>query len=159
MFNQEESISTTDGLVEILRAEYNRLEQDRVVGISIRDLADYAIRKMDKRKLSTPSMRWAATLEMRQLARSICRGHRKEDEEITEAQESLFEYKLQPRYPAERNDDEVYVLREELTLEERRLNAARLRKEGKAKLLHATALDAETEWLIANGRLKEHATV
>jgi hypothetical protein len=48
------------------------------------------------------------------------------------------------RYPAIRDGEVVYVLREYLTLEERRENSERLRKEAAAKAAHADAIQAET---------------
>lgn len=66
---------------------------------------------------------------------------------------------LQPRYPATRTiegeSDEVYVLRSHLTLQERRANVARLRREAEAKMVHADALEAETEMLLHAGQLAE----
>jgi hypothetical protein len=57
-------------------------------------------------------------------------------------------FQLQPRYPAERQGEDTYVLRQSLTLDERRENIARLRREAGAKSAHADALEAETEQLM-----------
>jgi hypothetical protein len=55
------------------------------------------------------------------------------------------------RYPAERDGEEAYVLRDHLTLAERRQNVERLRREGKIGL--AQALEHETNDLISRGAL------
>ncbi len=100
------------------------------------------------------NVRVAAILELRQMARAICRQRIAEEQEKAESHgDTLFEMQLQPRYPAERDGDEVYVLREKLTLDERQAIISRLRKEARAKLAHAEALEAETESLIRSGKL------
>jgi hypothetical protein len=47
----------------------------------------------------------------------------------------------------------VYVLRDHLSIPERRFNSTRLRSEAAAKIAHADALDAETDYLISTGKL------
>lgn len=56
-----------------------------------------------------------------------------------------------------RASEEVYVLREHMTLDERRANVARLRAEAASKARHADALEAETEALLARGLLSAAA--
>ncbi len=52
---------------------------------------------------------------------------------------------LQDRYPVMRDGEEVYVLREHLTLEERREISAKLRAEAEADFYHAEVLRTEME--------------
>lgn len=68
-------------------------------------------------------------------------------------QEEVFDGRFQKRYPVERNGEDTYILRECMTVAERRENAARLRREGESKIAHGRALDAETDMLIADGVL------
>lgn len=98
----------------------------------------------------------AAHLELRQLARSICRQRAKQ-EEGEAAQSALFDDQLQKRYPATRGGEEVYILREYMTLPERAENISRLRREAASKSRHADALQAETDSLLAMGRLASAA--
>ncbi|WP_330178346.1 hypothetical protein [Candidatus Vondammii sp. HM_W22] len=58
---------------------------------------------------------------------------------------------LQERYPAKRHDDSMYILRAEMTLDERLLIPMRLRKEANEKLKHADAFEAETLYLMEEG--------
>jgi hypothetical protein len=149
-------MGATEQLTEILRAEYNRLDEQDVEAISPAELANYTYCVIDPSKVSPDLVMAAAILTLRQMARAICRARNREEQEQAEngGQETLFEMELQPRYPATRNEDEVYVQRERLTFEERQIIIAKLRAEARAKSLHADALEAETEKLIRAGRLK-----
>jgi hypothetical protein len=56
-------------------------------------------------------------------------------------------------YEVERDGEEVFVLREHLTFEERRQVEDRLRRKAQLDFLHAEALDRETDAMIARGEL------
>jgi hypothetical protein len=83
----------------------------------------------------------AAHLHFRQIARSYCRK-RFDPAERSEA--DLFPETLQQRYPraAPGFEEPEYVLLELMEPRDIAFNVARLRKEAKAKLKHADALEA-----------------
>jgi hypothetical protein len=152
----------SEQLTGIMRVKYGELNDAGMVEISPRDLAVVVLNKIDPDKEAPFLVSHAAILELRQMARMVCRKRQEEGERESE-QGDLFEFRLQQRYPATRKRaeddevDEVYVLRENLTCAERRRNSARLRSESHAKLVHANALDAETDFLIDRGSLKEES--
>lgn len=81
-------------------------------------------------------------LQFRQIARGFCRKHFEPDQS---AEDDLFPGTLQQRYPQRPAPDEtepVYTLLDLLTEEDTRYNIQRLRKEARAKLMHADALEA-----------------
>lgn len=84
------------------------------------------------------------------MARAICRK-RIEEDEAPSRQGQLFSGQLQPRYPARRNSQGMYVLRQHLSLDERQHNIARLRSVVDAVGRHADAMQSETDALIAQG--------
>lgn len=147
-------------LTSLLQEKYHVLHGKKLIAISPKDLADEVYKAIDPKKISPLLVQMAAILELRQLARAVCRQRNVESQQATE-QSTLFD--LQPRYPATRTmgeeTEEVYVLREHLTVAERRENSSRLRVEGEAKMAHADALDAETDFLISTGKLAEEAPV
>lgn len=149
-------MGATEQLNEILRGEYNRLDELSVEAISPAELANYTYRVIDPGSVAPDLVTAAAILTLRQMARAICRARNREEQDNVEdgGQETLFEMELQPRYPARRNEDEVYVQRERLTFEERQIIIAKLRAEASAKSAHADALEAETEKLIRAGMLR-----
>jgi hypothetical protein len=140
-------------LIEVLSAQYHELDQKSVITVYPGNIADAAYKVMDPDGLAPLMVRCAALLELRQLARSICRHTNVDDQEEERSQLPMFDGDLQRRYPAHRDGEEVYVLREFLTETERRGNVARLRAEGKSKLAHANALELETDTLFAAGKL------
>lgn len=141
-----------DQLTSLLREEYNLYDAVGKIEISPEDLAQAVYKRIDPRYVSPPLVQHAAILELKQLARGICATRQLEDERNVE-QGSLFDIQLQPRYPARRDNRDVYVLRAHLTLEERNENIARLRAEAEAKHAHADALQAETNMLLSQGKL------
>jgi hypothetical protein len=147
---------TAEQLNSIIRRKYNALDDAGVIAISPADLAAAVFDDIDPKHSSPVLVQIAAVLELRQLARAVCRERQGEDERIAE-QGNLFDFQLQPRYPAIRTIDgereEVYVLRENLTLKERLRNIDRLRREAEAKMVHADALQAETDFLVRAGKL------
>lgn len=150
-------MGATEQLTEILRAEYNRLDELNAEAISPAQLAQHTYAVIDPGEVSPDLVQVAAILALKQMARAICRARNlKEQQEVEDLdrQDTLFDDDLQPRYPADREEDEVYVLRERLSYEERLIIIAKLRAEANAKLKHAEALEAETERLIRAGKLK-----
>lgn len=145
-------MGTTERLNEILREKYDELHGAGDVEISPAKLATFAYLIIDPEHVAPMLVEGAAILELRQLARSICATRDRDQANETE-QMSMFDMQLQPRYPARRGEEDVYVLRSCLTEEERRHNSARLRKESEAKNRHADALDAETDDLLMRGVL------
>jgi hypothetical protein len=154
--------STTEQLTVILSRKYNALDEKGVVAISPADLASAAYSEIDPLGRAPWLVQIAAIAELRQLARAVCRTRHLESERTSE-QGSLFDFQLQPRYPAKRplvdgeTPEDVYVLREHLTKNERDKNILRLRREAEAKTVHADALQAETDYLIQAGRLSEES--
>lgn len=96
-------------------------------------------------------------MQLRQMARAVLRTTADSDENLDHTTEDLFGDALQVRYPTTRNGELSYVKREYLTYEERMENVRALRMEAEAKLRHADALEAETEYLVKNGTLDKAA--
>lgn len=148
-------------LTSLIRRKYDILHDAGVIAISPADLATDVFNDIDPKKTSPMLVQMAAVLELRQLARGVCR-QRHIDSERDAEQGNLFDFQLQPRYPALRTVDgeseEVYVLREHLTFSERMRNIERLRREAEAKMVHADALQAETDLLIRSAKLSDRET-
>jgi hypothetical protein len=147
-----------DQLNSIIRSKHNTLNDTGVIEIAPADLAAEAYNEIDPKRIAPLLVQIAAILELRQLARAICRRQQQRDSERIDEQGNLFDSYLQPRYPATRSPgdgetEEVYVLRAHLTLKERLCNIERPRREAKAKTTHADALQAETDHLIRIGKL------
>jgi hypothetical protein len=151
---KKDSEGLTEQLLQVLRAEYAVLDGNGEIAVDEVLLASRAMTRVDPEKRSPSLSAWAATLELRQLGRAICRQSSGLDDPQNAGQSELFAG-LQRRYPALRDEKEVYVLREHLTLAERKANIARLRSEATSKLAHARALESETEELIKLGLLDE----
>lgn len=149
--------SQTERAMQVLREEYEELDNAGEVIIKPALLAAHAIERIDPASDSPVLVSWLAVLQMRQMARSICRTVSQLDDPSKAEQGALFDGQLQRRYPATREGEEVYVLRERLTLAERKANSARLRAESIAKARHADALDAETDALLAHGHFSDAA--
>ena len=105
-------------------------------------LATEAMAALDGDKRSPPLIYRAAHLQLRQLARGICR--KKFEDDGKEAEQSDLFPNLQKRYPAAHVPDAEpeYVLLEHLTDKDVRFNVRRLRMEADSKLHHADALEA-----------------
>lgn len=146
--------SNSEGVLRALRERYEQMDANGDIAISPAVLAAQAYPDIDPEGVAPILVQWAAVMEMRQLARGICRSRNDEFEERASMQDEMFE-QLQPRYPAHRNGEEVYVQREHLTPKEYEYNIARLRSEGAAKLAHADALQAEYEARDARGDFAE----
>lgn len=147
----------TEQLMQHLRSAYDRLDNSGDIEVSPAVVADEVRRVIDPESESPTLLCYAAVLELRQMARSLCRKRTCIDDDSAAEQQTLFDGQLQRRYPATRRGDEVYVLREYMTLDERIANISRLENEGRAKLRHADALRSETEALIARGILQQAA--
>ncbi len=105
-------------------------------------LATQAMIDLDGENRSPLLVRRAAHLQLRQIARSICRKKFESDGIETE-QDDLFPA-LQSRYPAAHSSETEpeYVLLEHLTEQDAMFNVKRLRREGETKLHHADALES-----------------
>ncbi len=142
-------------VMQVLREEYSRLDTSGEIGVRPAQVASRAQARLDS-SCSTPILvAYCSTMQLRQMARSVCRASSAVDD--PSVQGALFDGQLQRRYPAQRNGDEEYVLREHMTVEERRANSARLRAEAASKNRHADALDAETDALVAAGHFDQVA--
>lgn len=150
--------TNNEQVMQIMREVYSELDGSGDIAINPAVVAARTMGRLDPDDVTPPLVGYLAVLEMRQLARAICRRVSCTLDTASSApQPELFDGELQRRYPALRNDEEVYVLREAMTLQERRAVAARLRSEGKSKMEHARALDAETNALVQAGVLAEAA--
>lgn len=145
--------STAQQVLQVLREVYVELDERGDIEVRPAMLAEAVRQRIDPEGVSPVLMTYAGVLQLRQMARGVCRRQVGEDDDTTAGQGALFDGQLQRRYPAKRAGDEVYVLRDHLTIEERRENIARLRAEAASKARHADALEAETEGLIARGLL------
>lgn len=105
-------------------------------------LATEALAELDGDRQAPSLVYLAAHLQLRQIARSICRNRFEDDGE--EAEQSDLFPNLQRRYPAAHAADTEpeYVLLDHLTDEDVAFNVRRLRAEADAKLHHADALEA-----------------
>lgn len=149
--------SAAQQVLQVLREVYVELDEQGEIEVRPAMLAEAVRRQIDPEGVSPVLMSYAGVLQLRQMARSVCRKAINEDDEDGAGQAALFDGQLQRRYPAERNGEEVYVLRDHLSLDERRRNIFRLRAEASSKARHADALEAETEGLIARGVLLQAA--
>lgn len=128
-------------LHQLLVAIYERRRDE--VRVSPSWLATEAMIEIDPDRISPSRVYMAAHLELRQLARGICRRVADPTEESTE-QHEMFPG-LQKRYPEARtanSDEPQYVLLEHLSEEDVAFNVRRLRAEASAKMAHADALEA-----------------
>jgi hypothetical protein len=80
-------------------------------------------------------------LQMRQIARGFCRQHFEPEETV---EDDLFPDTLQQRYPSVKGagGEPIYVVLDAMSDDDVAYNVARLRKEARAKLRHADALEA-----------------
>lgn len=145
-------MTSTEVLMTAIRDRYNAFDAEGVEAIDTSLLAESVYETLDPESDSPLLVKFAAVLELKQLARSICRDRQSLAERDAE-QDGLFEFQLQPRYPAARNGRDMYVLRHCLSVVERKKNIQRLRSEATAKNNHADALAAETDDLIRQGLL------
>lgn len=128
-------------LMELVASIYEQRKDE--ISVSPSWLAGEVLQALDPGSLAPPMVALAANLQLRQLARDICRKRNEEDDSKAPEQHQLFPG-LQRRYPIKRtlNEEPQYVLLEHLSGEDIEFNVARLRLEGRAKLEHADALEA-----------------
>jgi hypothetical protein len=145
-------------LAAMIREEYNALDGAHAIEISVTELARNVYVRIDAEAVAPVLVEYAALMALKDMAREICRLRSAPQEKLVEFRPGvLFDLQLQPRYPTGRNDDDVYVLRDYLTLRERRWVISRLRSEATTKSAHADALEAETQELIRRGLLRDEA--
>jgi len=149
----DENSTFTDQLMQKLRMEYVSADE-RDILVYPETLAAKVMLDLDPQGNAPLLVSWGCVLELRQLARSICREDK--DDRAEAMQETLFG-RLQKRYPVKRGEFESYCLRMEMTLGERRANCTRLRNEAHTKMQHADSLEAETQDLLKRGLLSEAA--
>lgn len=148
----------SEQVMQILREEYAILDDAGEIKIKPALLAAHTQKRLDPTSLSPTLVAYCAVLELRQLARTICR-QRSPTEEVSAAspQSVLFDGQLQRRYPALRDDEEVYVLRDHLTLSERKIIETRMGAAAVSLARHVDAFRAETEMLMLDGAFDEGA--
>src|SRR5271157_1947316 len=149
-------MEATERINNLIREQYNRLDEANEITISPAQLARIVYDALDPKAHSPLDVQFLCILQLRQMARQIC-AKRNDEEENQANQGTLFEMQLQPRYPAKRDGEDVYVVRSMLTLQERRIIIARLELEASAKMRHAQALKAETDELLKRGVLHEES--
>ncbi|MHC2399144.1 MULTISPECIES: hypothetical protein [Bradyrhizobium] len=110
-------------------------------------VANEAMIELDGGHIAPPLVYLGCHLELRQIARSVLRTRfddRAESDDGEPRQHELFP-DLQWRYPtarSARSAEPEYVLLDDMSDEDAAYNVARLRREGRAKLAHADALEA-----------------
>jgi hypothetical protein len=125
-------------LRDVLLAIYERRSDE--IRISPAWLATEAMAKLDGDKRSPSLVYQAAHLQLRQLARSVCRNKFEGDSHETDQHEMWPD--LQTRYPAAHSPDAEpeYVLLEHLTEEDVQYNYHRMYAEAETKMRRADAL-------------------
>jgi hypothetical protein len=124
---------------------HTRRDQQR---ISPSWVATEAMLEIDPSRVSLPLVYLGCHLELRQIARGALRLHFEDPADPSEDEEAQHEMfpDLQWRYPAARqrgaDAEPEYVRLEEMTKADIAFNVKRLRREGRAKLAHADALEA-----------------
>ena len=89
-------MKSTEHINDLIRAKYNDLNETQTVAISASDLAEKVYEDIDPERMAPALVKDVALLELRQLARAICRNRYEHDEDEAE-QDSLFAFQLQPR--------------------------------------------------------------
>ena len=105
-------------------------------------LATQVMNELDPEKTTPQLVYIAAHLQLRQLARAVCRGKFEDDGEEQESSDLFPD--LQRRYPAAHSPESEpeYVLLEHLSDADVCFNVDRLRKEATKKMRHANALQS-----------------
>lgn len=137
-------MSTTEQLNELLCQEYALVPESE--SIDTTHLANAALNRLDPESITHILVRHAAFLQMKQMARAICRRCHAREEELIESGR-LFDFELQGRYPqshsAQAEGPDVYLPISQMTLQDFDYNIQRLEKEAATKQLHADALRQE----------------
>lgn len=137
-------MSSTSRLNDMLVEEYALYETDQPVDTS--DLARAVLKRIDPMSISPELVDHAAFLELKQLARAICRRRQQDLEDQSLAKSgTLFDFKLQDRYPQAHDgeDADVYLPLSLMREADFHFNSQRLRREASGKIRHADALDNE----------------
>ena len=142
----------TRKLRAMLQEEYDNLSENDDVDTGI--LAKLVYERIDSDRAAPALVAHAAKLELKQLARSVCRKIHAEEEDLAE-NGNLFDFKLQLRYPAAHEGENIDLYRTINHMEQKdfEYNISRLEKEAEAKKMHANALRAEMEARIRKGML------
>jgi hypothetical protein len=151
------SETQSDQVMQIMRAEYAVLDDAGDIIIKPSLLAARTKKKLDPDDRAPTLVAYCAVLELRQLARSLCRQRSPTEEISLSGQVELFDGQLQKRYPAMREDEEGYVLRAHLTLHERRTIEARMSAAAVSLGRHVDAFRAETAEMLRSGAFAEAA--
>lgn len=101
--------------------------------------ASVAMEMISRFRESDPTVAYHCFLDFKAIARGFLRRTFRDQEERME-QQAMFGELLQARYPARRQDDDVYARPDDLTDAEVIENIHRLKKEARAKDDHAVAL-------------------
>jgi hypothetical protein len=101
--------------------------------------ASVATAMIDRFEESDPTVAYHCFLDFKSISRKMLRTKFKDKEERME-QARLFGDLLQARYPAKREDDEVYCRPDDMSDAEIIVNIDRLKKEARSKNDHAIAL-------------------
>lgn len=130
-----------DSLQGIVSRAINRLGEQ--IEIDPANISQAVLSELDPEQVSPLLVRFAADLELRQIARAELRK-RFDPDDPTESEQHEMWPNLQKRYPKahDKNDAPKYVLLEHLREEDKTWNVRKLRKEGAAKLASADALEA-----------------
>ncbi len=118
--------------------------------VSPSTVASFVCAQIDPRSEVDPCLRHAAFMQFQQYARTYLRG-KSGKAAPSDIQEDMFDGTLQDRYPCNRGGEEVYVLREHMTLLEFQRNADRLQKIGQSLIRHSRALLKEAARLVSKG--------
>lgn len=146
----------SEQVMQIIREEYALLDDAGEIKIKPALLAARTRARIDPDDIAPTLIAYCAVLELRQLARTVCRERSPTDDVSHESSQSeLFDGQLQRRYPALRDDEEVYVLRACLTLAERKTIEQRMMAASISLARHVDAFRAETEQLLRQGMLLE----
>ena len=140
----------SDGMYEqamqIVRKQFDLLDQDGDIAVSPSIVAAKAYEEIDPGTISPVLVQYTSILELRQLAREVCRKKYEDgDTELDKPQGEMFDGQLQGKYPVTRNEERVYVPRGQMTEQDYAYNVKRLRTEAVAKARHADALEAEMQ--------------
>ena len=128
---------------EMLMKAYEKCQEQ--ARVSPAWLANMVMKKLDPKRESNAIEYALAQMELRQMAREICRVQFESDDESAIEQHELWPG-LQKRYPASRSTDKQdpeYVLLEQMSALDVKYNCRRLRSEAAAKEAHADRLE---EW-------------
>lgn len=141
--------------MQIIREEYSALDEGGEVFVDPALVAARAMARIDPDGATPVMPSYLAVLQLRQMAREVCRKVSGLPDPGEVGQQQLFDGQLQRRYPVKRNGKDGYVLREQLNLSERREINARIFAIGDAWITHGRAFAAETDALIAAGVLHD----